>query len=320
MELTEQWSGHALGWDLEQPISITALEHFAACPYRFFLEHRLKIETDDSVDPERTIAADEHGNLAHRVLRRFFEELAIDSPDHELEVEHHQRLGAILKEEALALVQNDIVTPSPLWDELCAQLLESLHAFLVDDEELRRTLGTVPKWFERRFNERIARFQLRGMIDRLDVDEEGRPLPIDYKTGAALRYKTATKDPLGGGRLLQVPLYALIAERLLDAPPAEEGIYWRLEAEIQRPIRIGLTDEVRSALVENLEVWANAISAGLFPLRPQLEGDASRENCRSCPFDRICPTDREQIWDRLREGPPFAALASVETRTRLEAK
>jgi ATP-dependent helicase/nuclease subunit B len=54
----------------------------------------------------------------------------------------------------------------------------------------------------------------------------------------------------------------------------------------------------------------------VFPGRPG--GDDWRggfENCRWCDFDRVCPSDRDRAWDRMREAPELGTYVALSEAT-----
>ncbi|HVM41479.1 MAG TPA: hypothetical protein VM618_11950, partial [Acidimicrobiia bacterium] len=59
------------------------------------------------------------------------------------------------------------------------------------------------------------------------------------------------------------------------------------------------------------------IEAGRFPARPGGdEWDPFRrletfENCRYCPYDPVCPADRDEAWDRIRDHDEVRAYADL---------
>jgi RecB family exonuclease len=65
---------------------------------------------------------------------------------------------------------------------------------------------------------------LRGVVDRVDRNPNGGLRIIDYKTGSS----HLSRQDLVLGRRLQLPIYALAAERALGLGKVEEGFYWSL--------------------------------------------------------------------------------------------
>ena len=55
----------------ERPVSPSALETWATCPYRYFLNRVLGLSVPPSGDEEDTISAMDRGSLVHRILKEF---------------------------------------------------------------------------------------------------------------------------------------------------------------------------------------------------------------------------------------------------------
>jgi RecB family exonuclease len=201
-----QFHGTAVGY---QPpsYSISTLERYLQCPFRFFAERVLAIEEDP--EDELTLNARDLGIFVHRVFQRFFEEWT--------------RLG------------HRSVTPStlPLARATFAEIVEPLLSQLPDGEAavLRtRLLGSAAdeglaeavfqieaEWetpvaerllehplegeFEIAGPDGIRRVALRGKADRIDLLQDGTFRIIDYKLTRAPDRKLA----------LQLPIYTVCA-------------------------------------------------------------------------------------------------------------
>ena len=124
--------------------------------------------------------------------------------------------------------------PSELWE------LEQ-EQFLTQLENTIRSLGDVsagwrPFAYEAMFgiqdfppleipigDEKIL---VRGLIDRVDKNENGELQVVDYKTGSS----HLAQDDLKNGRRLQLPLYALAARDALKLGDPVDGMYWKILA------------------------------------------------------------------------------------------
>jgi hypothetical protein len=170
-----------------------------------------------------------------------------------------------------------------------------LTAFLVADGEFRRETGATPWKFEEPVRNAVGPHgqAFRGFVDRIDrVLPDGPAWVIDYKTGRV----PEKDDQLGGGRLLQLPVYLLATAGI----PAT-ALYWYITA------RGGFAKVPFDPTPENLVRFANVVAsiragvaAGAFPASPGGWNDfyAEFENCGRCDFTRICARSRGDDFDR----------------------
>lgn len=91
------------------------------------------------------------------------------------------------------------------WDD-AARLVANV--FVIEDPNSVRMLGT-----ELRLEAQLGGTRLRGVIDRLEVAEDGALVVTDYKTGAAPRVQ------FEGRRLAGVHFYAFLCEEALGRRP-----------------------------------------------------------------------------------------------------
>ncbi|MEM9566454.1 MAG: PD-(D/E)XK nuclease family protein, partial [Actinomycetota bacterium] len=154
------------------------------------------------------------------------------------------------------------------------------------------------------------RMRLRGTVDRVDLTADGGLLVIDYKGGSRRPFEKLEENPLDDGRRLQLPLYARAVAERLGRDGRRSGLYWLTKVDEIK--EIALDDELEADLERAVGAALDGIGDGVFPGVPgEVVGwpRLSFENCRFCDFDRICPTDRQSEWERVRADP---ALTPVE--------
>jgi ATP-dependent helicase/DNAse subunit B len=295
--------------------SPTALEHYVACPFRFFLEDVLRL--DPLEEPEEAVESTRRGAAVHRALSRLHRRLAGRPAADPVAADVTEQLLADLD----AAVEESVErAPSPASKELWRLEGRRLRRAAVRYAgqwrkfvEPWRPHGAAPRptHFEADFGLpdaphealRIAadggEVRVGGRIDRVDLAE----LPdggvgfwvIDYKTGRSANYSAADLTSL---RRLQLTLYALAVERVFLAgrPARPLGLaYWLvtdtgpksvLPAGRQPTAWLGSADSWH-AFRARLERWvaglASHIRAGDFPLAPR------DEDCTdTCPYAQVC--------------------------------
>jgi ATP-dependent helicase/nuclease subunit B len=142
----------------------------------------------------------------------------------------------------------------------------------------------------------------RGRIDRVDRAPDGsRLLVLDYKTGAVLdSHRKLGKDPVHGGQLLQLPVYALAAQAHFGGGSVDAAYWFATEKFSYETHGYPVSDEKLARFHDVLGVIGRGIESGLFPARPGKRREDSFENCMFCPYDRACPGDRARVWERKR--------------------
>ena len=319
-ELTE-WDGRvedasALRPSAERPVSPTALQHWAACPFRYFLGRVLRVAETERPEDALRISPMERGNLIHNALEEFINEAAPRSePGEHWNAEERRRLTAI-GERLCDEFESAGLTGRPLlWRLEREQILRDLERFLDEDERLRLEQGVIPAAVELAFGaekesavtvslEDGRSVAFRGRIDRVDQAPGGsRLLVLDYKTGSTAPFKKLKIDPMSHGKLLQLPIYALAAQqRFGDHPTA--AYYWFVrEQQDYELIGYDVTSDKLGAFRRALGVIVDGIEHGLFPARPGPSSNSGFDNCRFCPFDLVCPTNRARVWERKRRMP-----------------
>jgi ATP-dependent helicase/nuclease subunit B len=276
--------------------SATALQNFAACPYRFFLQaiHRLapreEIERIEVIDPLT------RGALYHEVQFEFLTALR-DSGRLPVTPETLDDAHAALEAALTAVAARYHDELAPAIERVWLDGIDSIRADL--REWLRRSAIDSTHW-------RPDRFELGfGLIDRSQADPASVAEPIELEIGLKLRgsidlvergadrslrvtdHKTgrvrANRDVMiGGGKTLQPVLYALAAERILGEPIEAGRLYYCTAAGGYEERVVTIDATARAAAADFTAVIGQALADGFLPAAP-----GARE-CDYCDYRRVC--------------------------------
>jgi ATP-dependent helicase/nuclease subunit B len=284
-------------------VSPTGLEQWAKDPFSYFLERVLHADLFAYPDEEEQADAKTLGNIVHETLEQVvLAQIATGDVPSGDEVEdilqqvftsHHQSAWSEVLWHAQQATARNMV----------ARAVAELRAGA--DPAAPRDLAFRPLGAESRFGDahgRTAPFDaleipldgmrllvVRGSVDRIDRLADGTLRVVDYKTGSPFSYqgivgdpdgrvrtrnRTDPFDPTAGGTKLQLPLYALHAERDHSGAQTVSGPPLRVEYQFLRedpPTTIGFAwiPEVREEFAHQLRRVTDAIEAGIFPIRAE---------------------------------------------------
>jgi ATP-dependent helicase/DNAse subunit B len=304
--------------------SPTALQHFAVCPYRFFLQaiHRLKPREEpvaiEVLDPLT------RGALFHDVQYAVLSELRADgrlpvAPD---TVEGALTAVDVVLDQVAARYREELAPAiARVWEDGINGIRADLREWL--RREAERGGGWVPHRFELSFGlaegERAnadpasvagavavaGSLQLRGSIDLVERHERGVLRATDHKTGKARAREGVV---VGGGEILQPVLYALACEQLLPEPVEAGRLYYCTATGGFEERVVPLDENSRRAAREVVEIIERALETGFLPAAPLARA------CRYCDYRAVCgpyeeirtkrkPADRLADLARLRNMP-----------------
>lgn len=328
-------------------LSPTSLETYASCPRRWFFGHVLRLRDTDRPEEIHRLQPRDKGSLAHQILEDFFGEAiaadAVPDPGRRWSAADHARLDEIIAERGAELEQRGLTGHPRWWEHDRAELGNVLHHVLVRDDELRAEHGTRPVAVELTFGRRGRppvridlgdgrTIALAGQADRVDRGP-GVAVVWDYKYASSSRFADMVKpedkggDPLGAGTKLQLVAYGLAVAQDGTSPDeaAVVASYWFLKpGSLNDHIGYDLSRPLEERFRRVLAVLADGIDAGRFPARPGSYQYhlGTFEHCGFCEFDRICPQDRDDEWERVRFDPrltPLVRLAEEGSSSVFEA-
>ena len=301
--------------------SATALQHFAACPYRFLLYAIHRIQPREEAEAIEVIDPLTRGALLHEVQFELLTRLRADG-----------RLPVVRAalDETLGVMDETLEKIAEKWHDQLAPAIERVWKDAIDAiradlrEWLRRAAEDPVPWTPERFE---LAFGLDGR-DQADPASRAEPVPLDAGLilrgsidlverglGRRLRvtdHKSGKADApmdviVGGGRVLQPVLYALAAERLLGEQVESGRLYYCSSRGGYEERVVPLDDAARAAAREFASTVAGAITDGFLPAAPAEGG------CRWCDYRMVCGPYEEL---RVALKPP-ARLAALERLRRL---
>jgi len=302
--------------------SPTALQHYAYCPYRFFLQaiHRLApreepvaIETMDPLTRGALFHDVQFGILSRLRAAQVLPLRAAHLPaafrvvDEVLGVESER-----LRDELFPAIPR-------VWDDAIARIRTDLR------EWLKRQADDPSSWVPHRFELSFGLsdrhrthedpasvpgaidvgggLSLRGSIDLVERHPDGRLRATDHKTGRV----TASGDAVvAGGTILQPVFYALVLERLVDEPVDAGRLYYCTETGEFRDHVVPLDETARAAAAQVTATVGAALTEGFLPAAPR------KDACRWCDYRVVCGPWEEE---RTSRKPP----GRLEPLTRLRA-
>ena len=302
--------------------SPTALQNFAACPYKFVLQalHRLAPRQEPS--PLEELNALQRGSLIHETQFALFNIL------------RERKLLPVTAAnlaEARACLDEALCTVGGTYYENLAPAIDRVWQDGIDNikadmrEWLRRTtIDTewVPTHFELSFGladrrDRDPRsvdeavlldcgIKLRGSIDLVEKNASGIYRATDHKTGKA---RTKQGTVIAGGETLQPVLYALVLEKIFgDGKVGSGRLYFCTSTGSFEAPDMPLDDEARDAARAVASAVGGALSQGFLPAAPGKGG------CEYCDYKAVCGPYEEQRTSKNKKQDRLIPLKELRTR------
>jgi RecB family exonuclease len=282
-----------------QPYSVTAVDRYVQCPFKYFAMHVLRLEEEPDEKPGLTPL--ERGLFVHDVFREFFtrwqaeghraigvgdleearamfarvvEEMLPRVPESERAIERTRLEGsAVASGLGERLFRFEAGRPGRVVDRLVEFSLNGEYDLAPADEVgSAEDVGTTQD-----------RIRLRGTADRIDILADGTLRVIDYKDGTASKARAS----------LQLPIYSVCAEATLASQRggkwdvAEAGYFaFGKEDPFVPVVTPAKRDDVLTDARASLAEAVRAIEQGVFSVAP-----LELHDCRFCGFAGVCRKD-----------------------------
>jgi len=309
-------AAHALA---ARSYSPTALQNYAACPYKFFLYSIWKLAPREEPEAIEELDPLQRGSLVHEVQFELQGELRdaglLPVTPARLAVAWSHLDGVL--EKVAARYEDDL---APAIERVWRDGVQSVRADL--REWLRRasedTSGFVPWRFELAFGlpgrrgadpasseapvTLDAGLCLRGSIDLVERAGDGRLRVTDHKTG---KERFAAGGIVDGGRALQPVLYALAVEKLFPGATVESGrLYYCTSAGDFAEREVPLDAAARAAAGVVAKTVGEALDEPFLPAAPD------KGACQWCDYRPVCGP-YEELRTSRKYSPPLQPLKAL---------
>ncbi|MGH9112702.1 MAG: PD-(D/E)XK nuclease family protein, partial [Acidimicrobiales bacterium] len=327
-------AGVAVPSPLDEVVSSTRLESWAACPFAYFVRHVLGVDPIEVPEQQLTITAMARGALVHEILELFVGDVLArsadlqPSPDEPWSADDHRLMRRIAEQVCGDYEARGLTGRAVFWRRERAQIFALAERFLLADDQRRLAERSRPVAAELRFgfehdgdgldavsmglpDGRVLRF--RGVADRVDVSQTGTVHVIDYKTGKADEFaRLGADNPDARGTKLQLPVYGLAARQHVGTPDAPvEASYWFVSDRGGfKQLGYAVDDSVLARVATTLAVVVGGIERGAFPAHPDDSGKPWVV-CPYCDPDGLGVADLRREWERKRDDPALAAYADL---------
>ena len=311
--------------------SPSALQQFAACPYRFLLHAIFQFRPREAAVPLEQMDPLTRGALFHAVQFELFRELkrSLRLPITDERLPTTLDLADKVLDRVAAQYEDDLAPAIPrVWKSEVEELRTDLRGWI---QQVASTPSDwLPAHFEFAFGlpaddhrdpasslkeaSILNGIRLRGSIDLVEKHASRDVLRVtDHKTGKAPQNRP---QYVGGGAILQPLLYALAAEQLLDKPVESGNLYFCTQRGDFSQVAIPVIPESRQRLQRVLETIGRAIEDGFLPAAPQTGA------CGMCDYRPVCgPYEETRVKTQaprsagpIGRGPESAMTPSVDIR------
>ncbi|MCG8346298.1 MAG: exodeoxyribonuclease V subunit gamma [Chloroflexales bacterium] len=272
--------------------SVTRLNDYITCPFRFFAAHVLSLARYS--DPEEGLDRAGRGRVYHKILAEAGKRWRLMEQPYS--ADHAPAILDALQSAADTILadapQRFVFEPGQFWDweqaDIRRRLTRALRRVLQEGDDWA---GFKPAGIEQGFGLRAGQAPLRlttslgtvlvvGRVDRVDQREDKALALLDYKSGATPRRFEETLQ----GRDVQLAIYLLATEQLLaPGQRVERAAFLHLSSgKRSRAVTDKERDQVLAAMTKRVAETVQGVRDGDFAVRP-------RDECPpNCTFQHIC--------------------------------
>jgi len=197
-------------FNCEYAFSVSTINYFLNCPFKFFLENLIEVGYDEEDDIFSHLS---EGNLYHEVLKEYYKYFI----DRGYEIEYDELFIEDIVEKIMR--KKGILETNILIKRRKAEILNVIKSFLKKDIEFLNKFNLRPILVEHTFvSEKIIEgVKIKGRIDRVDMEIlDGKPtgyfVVYDYKKG-----DVKDKNLIGilKGNDIQISTYFYVVQNIL---------------------------------------------------------------------------------------------------------
>lgn len=249
---------------IDRVFSPTNIETYITCPRRFWLNVILRIKQPEEDDPTEIISAAEMGTLVHELMEYYKKGL----PDYDVFICRANRMfdDYLLKrhpfnETDIPAVRREFIDIAR--KAYCNDPGNKVFAAELDIEA--KLSGGI---------------RLKGRADRVEMDQNGELLIVDYKTSSSISHIENDAESC-----MQALLYAAMLEQNGMKVNRCEYRYLRKE----KSIGCRYDDNVKAQLDGILDKFGEALETSDFPASADKPGED--DICKFCPVKSVCKTE-----------------------------
>jgi RecB family exonuclease len=284
-----------------RPYSVSALQNYSYCPYRFLLSAMYRLEPLEEPEPLERMDPLTKGSLFHAVLAEFFR--AVQKRDMTLPATPLEAvlelLDGTLTRVAAEYAEKLAPAVERVWQDEIASIRTDLHIWA---RNFARTPGWEPWLFEFAFGlpddpdhdpnsvrDPVTiggRFILRGAIDLVERRPGTKILRVtDHKTG---KNRSERGSIIGGGQQLQPVIYSLAIEAATGGTVESARFSYCTTTGGFSEHTVPINERTRGMGIEALEIIDRAVELGMLPPAP------AERACRFCNFLPVCGPNQER--------------------------